>query len=215
MLHPNHKPTIKFLCSYRGKILPRYRDRKLYYHGGETRVLVVDRSISFSELSLKMGEMCGTSVSLRCQLPTEDLDALVSITSNEELAYLIEEYDRLASPASFLKIRAFLGMPKSTTKSISVSSSSLSLSSTSSSNSSSSSSTPRSSCVRHIPRTPPVAFPPCSSKKSTTNNIPCYGYRVHHGNHIQIYVRTGNTGNCNSRNQHHKLFTYFELAKTN
>ncbi|PPD84056.1 hypothetical protein GOBAR_DD19004 [Gossypium barbadense] len=142
MLHPNHKPTIKFLCSYRGKILPRYPDRKLYYHGGETRVLVVDRSISFCELSLKMGEMCGTSVSLRCQLPTEDLDALVSITSDEELAYLIEEYDR----------------------------------------------------------TPPVAFPLCSSKKSTTNNIPWYGYRVHHGNHIQIYVRTGNTGNCNSRN---------------
>lgn len=65
------------------------------------------------------------------------------------------------------------------------------------------------------PRTPPVAFPLCSSKKSTTNNIPWYGYRVHHGNHIQIYVRTGNTGNCNSRNQHHKLFTYFELAKIN
>ncbi|KAB1999495.1 hypothetical protein ERO13_D12G149500v2 [Gossypium hirsutum] len=151
MLHPNHKPTIKFLCSYRGKILPRYPDRKLYYHGGETRVLVVDRSISFCELSLKMGEMCGTSVSLRCQLPTEDLDALVSITSDEELAYLIEEYDRLASPASFLKIRAFLGMPKS----ISLSSSSLSLSSTSSSNSSSSSSTPRSSCGRHIPGLPP------------------------------------------------------------
>lgn len=40
--------TIKFLCSYGGKILPRYPDGKLRYHGGETRVLAVDRSISFS-----------------------------------------------------------------------------------------------------------------------------------------------------------------------
>ncbi|XWS22648.1 hypothetical protein CRYUN_Cryun29cG0054300 [Craigia yunnanensis] len=77
--------TVKFLCSYGGKILPHYPDGKLRYHGGETRVVAVDRSISFSELSLKMGEMCGTAVSLRCQLPTEDLDALVSITSDEDL----------------------------------------------------------------------------------------------------------------------------------
>lgn len=40
--------TIKFLCSYGGKILPRYTDGKLRYHGGETRVLAVDRSIPFS-----------------------------------------------------------------------------------------------------------------------------------------------------------------------
>lgn len=40
--------TIKFLCSYGGKIVPRYPDGKLRYHGGETRVLSVDRSISFS-----------------------------------------------------------------------------------------------------------------------------------------------------------------------
>lgn len=44
--------TIKFLCSYGGKIVPRYPDGKLRYHGGETRVLAVDRSISFA------GEFC-------------------------------------------------------------------------------------------------------------------------------------------------------------
>ncbi|KAL0336091.1 UNVERIFIED_CONTAM: hypothetical protein Sradi_4821000 [Sesamum radiatum] len=93
---------IKFLCSYGGRILPRYPDGKLRYHGGETR----------------MGEMCGSSVSLRCQLPTEDLDALVSITSDEDLANLIEEYDRAATSAtsSPLKIRAFLSAPKTIKK---------------------------------------------------------------------------------------------------
>jgi hypothetical protein len=41
-------PTIKFLCSYGGKIIPRFPDGKLRYHGGETRVLGVERSISFA-----------------------------------------------------------------------------------------------------------------------------------------------------------------------
>lgn len=53
---------------------------------------------------------------LRCQLPMEDLDSLVSITSDEDLANLIEEYDRTCSPSPLplpsLKIRAFLSLPK-------------------------------------------------------------------------------------------------------
>jgi hypothetical protein len=40
--------TIKFLCSYGGKIIPRFPDGKLRYQGGETRVIGVDRSISFA-----------------------------------------------------------------------------------------------------------------------------------------------------------------------
>ncbi|KAL2559851.1 Octicosapeptide/Phox/Bem1p family protein [Forsythia ovata] len=117
---PTTTTTIKFLCSYGGRILPRYPDGKLRYHGGETRVLSVERSISFAELLMKLGEMCGTSsvLNLRCQLPTEDLDALVSITSDEDLANLIEEYDRVAPPPAppSLKIRAFLSAPKTTKK---------------------------------------------------------------------------------------------------
>ncbi|XP_057493454.1 protein PAL OF QUIRKY-like isoform X2 [Actinidia eriantha] len=109
MVAPPNAATIKFLCSYGGKILPRYPDGKLRYHGGQTRVLAVDRCISFAELLVKLGELCGTSVTLRCQLPTEDLDALVSITSDEDLANLMEEYDRASAP----KIRAFLYPPKS------------------------------------------------------------------------------------------------------
>ncbi|KAL7609822.1 uncharacterized protein LOC111881581 [Lactuca sativa] len=113
--HPT-TANIKFLCSYGGKILPRYPDGKLRYHGGETRVLAVDRYLSFSELVVKLGELSGTSmpVALRCQLPTEDLDALVSITSDEDLVNLIEEYDRVGKlqSSSNLKIRAFLSLQK-------------------------------------------------------------------------------------------------------
>ncbi|KAE8710221.1 octicosapeptide/Phox/Bem1p domain-containing family protein [Hibiscus syriacus] len=181
MVGQSNPATIKFLCSYGGKILPRYPDGKLRYHGGETRVLAVDRSIPFSELMLKMGEMYGgKSVILRCQLPKEDLDALVSITSDEDLTNLIEEYDRLASSPS-LKIRALLSFPKSTKKAISPSSSSAS---SSKSSSSSPSSTPRFPCIPQISGTP-VAFPLCSA---TGKNIPYCGYDVHHGNPCHAYL---------------------------
>uniref|UniRef100_A0A7C8ZTD5 PB1 domain-containing protein n=1 Tax=Opuntia streptacantha TaxID=393608 RepID=A0A7C8ZTD5_OPUST len=103
--------TIKFLCGYGGKIVPRYPDGKLRYLGGHTRVLAVDRSISFPELLMKMGELCGTSVVVRCQLPTEDLDALVSIKSDEDLINIIEEYDLVSSSSA--KIKAFLWPTKS------------------------------------------------------------------------------------------------------
>lgn len=113
--------TIKLLYSYGGKIVPRHPDGKLRYNGGHTRVLSVDRSISFSELLVKLMEMSGTSISLRCQLPNEDMDALVSITSDEDLANLIEEYENhhqaqatsSNSSVLVLKIRAFLSPPKS------------------------------------------------------------------------------------------------------
>nr|XP_043606254.1 uncharacterized protein LOC122578371 [Erigeron canadensis] len=111
---------VKFLCSYGGKILPRYPDGKLRYYGGETRVLAVDRFISFSELSVKLEELCGTPVALlRCQLPSEDLDALVSITSDEDLVNLIEEYERTQQQPPDFKVRAFLSLPKNPSSPIS------------------------------------------------------------------------------------------------
>ncbi|CAI9093021.1 OLC1v1028418C1 [Oldenlandia corymbosa var. corymbosa] len=178
--------TLKFLCSYGGKILPRYPDGKLRYHGGQTRVLAVHRSISFSELVRKLGEMCGTlTVSLRCQLPTEDMDALVSITSDEDLANLIEEYDRaaLASPpttsSSSLKVRAFLSTPKSKLSPTS------SLASSSSSSSSTSDSTPTiiypkssSSCMS----TKPPKGPKCVHQNQITSRpVAVMGYPCQYG----------------------------------
>ncbi|XP_015882461.1 uncharacterized protein LOC107418288 [Ziziphus jujuba] len=105
--------SLKFLCSYGGKILPRHTDGKLRYVGGLTRVLSVDRSISFAELMVKLVEFCGFSVVLRCQLPCGDLETLITIKSDEDLANLIEEYDRI-SPSS--KIRAVLSPPQSLKK---------------------------------------------------------------------------------------------------
>ncbi|KAF3774927.1 hypothetical protein EJ110_NYTH51826 [Nymphaea thermarum] len=106
----NGNGTVKFLCSYGGRILPRYPDGRLRYVGGETRVLSLDRSITFAELAVKLGEMSGEpSVIIKCQLPTDDLDALVSVSSDEDVRNLIEEYDQFnQGKAAPLKVRTFL-----------------------------------------------------------------------------------------------------------
>lgn len=54
---------------------------------------------------VKFGECCGSSINLKCKLPSEDLDVLVSIKSDEDLENVIEEYNRV-SPGT--KIRALL-----------------------------------------------------------------------------------------------------------
>ncbi|GFZ21222.1 octicosapeptide/Phox/Bem1p (PB1) domain-containing protein [Actinidia rufa] len=195
---PAGAPTIKFLCSYGGRILPRHPDGKLRYHGGQTRVLSVHRSISFAELLVKLGELCGTSVSLRCQLPTEDLDALVSITSDEDLANLVEEYDRTASPKTALKIRAFLSPPRSVKKispppSVAAASPNPGAASPRSIFSLASSSRFPDRCVHQIPK--PVVYhqihhPLCYEKSGGGKFCP---YHAHPGNPSNIYfMHNGN-----------------------
>ncbi|XP_075478964.1 RAF-like serine/threonine-protein kinase PRAF [Primulina tabacum] len=109
----NCTTSIKFLYSYGGKIIPGSSETMLRYIGGYTRVLTVDCCVKFSELMVKFGESCGSSVRLKCKLPSEDLDILVSIESDEDLRNVIEEYDRV-SPE--VKIRAVLFPTESTKK---------------------------------------------------------------------------------------------------
>jgi hypothetical protein len=61
-------------------------------------------------LQRKLRELCGGwEAHLRCQLPTEDLDALISVTCDDDLAKLLEEYDEASKDRlQSLKIRAFL-----------------------------------------------------------------------------------------------------------
>ncbi|KFK25760.1 hypothetical protein AALP_AA8G156000 [Arabis alpina] len=105
----NNGSSLKFLCSYGGKILPRSTDGKLRYVGGHTRVLSVHRSISFPELMKKLVDFCGYTVDLKCQLPNGDLETLITIKSEEDVSNIVEEYDRVSN----LKIRAVLSSPRS------------------------------------------------------------------------------------------------------
>ncbi|XWS63057.1 hypothetical protein CRYUN_Cryun06bG0064200 [Craigia yunnanensis] len=97
---PQHAQNYKakFMCSYGGKIHPRPHDNQLSYIGGETKILAVERTIKFSSMISKLSALCGggdAGVSFKYQLLGEDLDALISVTSDDDLEHMMHEYDRL------------------------------------------------------------------------------------------------------------------------
>ncbi|XP_051125000.1 uncharacterized protein LOC127247261 isoform X2 [Andrographis paniculata] len=99
--------TLKLLCSFGGKVLPRPSDRKLRYVGGETRIIRIHKEISFEELKQKTLGMYPEPHSIKYQLPGEDLDALVSVSSDEDLQNMMEECNVLGNCES-QKLRIFL-----------------------------------------------------------------------------------------------------------
>lgn len=82
---------VKFLCSFGGKILPRPVDGKLRYVGGETRIIRLSRYISWQELMQKALAIYSQTNTIKYQLPGEDLDALVSVSCDEDLQNMMEE----------------------------------------------------------------------------------------------------------------------------
>ncbi|CAO2829888.1 unnamed protein product [Amaranthus hypochondriacus] len=98
---------VKFFCSHGGKILPRPCDSNLKYIGGETRYVVIPRSITFSELMKKINNLFEGEYVLKHQIGKEDLDCLVSVKSDEDIRYMLDEYDRLEREET-LKLRTFV-----------------------------------------------------------------------------------------------------------
>ncbi|KAJ9547797.1 hypothetical protein OSB04_020340 [Centaurea solstitialis] len=99
---------IKFICSSGGKILPRPSDGKLRYVGGETRIVSIQKNISWEELVKRTTEYCNQPHTIKYQLPGEDLDALISVSSNEDLQNMIEEYNGLGNVDGSQRLRIFL-----------------------------------------------------------------------------------------------------------
>ncbi|KAH6776242.1 kinase superfamily with octicosapeptide/Phox/Bem1p domain-containing protein [Perilla frutescens var. hirtella] len=98
---------LKFLCSFGGTIMPRPSDRKLRYVGGETRILRINKDISWEELKQKASAMYNEPHTIKYQLPGEDLDALVSVSSDEDLQNMMEECKAFDDGGS-QKLRIFL-----------------------------------------------------------------------------------------------------------
>ncbi|XP_042488132.1 uncharacterized protein LOC122068321 [Macadamia integrifolia] len=102
---------LRLMCSYGGHIVPRPHDRSLCYLGGETRIVVVDCHSSLADLSARLSRslLHGRSFTLKYQLPNEDLDSLISVTTDEDLENMIEEYDRTTtSSLKPSRLRVFL-----------------------------------------------------------------------------------------------------------
>ncbi|RDX89877.1 hypothetical protein CR513_28326, partial [Mucuna pruriens] len=99
---------MKCLCSFGGRILPRPSDGKLRYVGGQTRILRLRKDISWQELMQKALLIYNLVHVLKYQLPGEDLDALVSVSSDEDLQNMMEECNLLEDRERSQKLRLFL-----------------------------------------------------------------------------------------------------------
>ncbi|CAI8606975.1 unnamed protein product [Vicia faba] len=99
---------IKCLCSFGGRILPRPSDGKLRYVGGQTRILRFRKDISWPDLWRRAFLIYNLVHILKYQLPGEDLDALVSVSSDEDLQNMMEEYNHIEDTEPPQKLRIFL-----------------------------------------------------------------------------------------------------------
>lgn len=99
---------MKVLCSFGGKILPRPSDGKLRYVGGETRIISIKKNISWQELMQKALSIYNQTYAIKYQLPGEDLDALVSVSCDEDLQNMMEECSELEEREGLQKLRMFL-----------------------------------------------------------------------------------------------------------
>ncbi|KAI3453068.1 hypothetical protein Pfo_009731 [Paulownia fortunei] len=114
---PQQPPKLRLMCSYGGHIVPRPHDKTLCYIGGDTRIIVIDRHTSLSDLHHRLSKslLHNQPFSLKYQLPSEDLDSLISVTTDEDLENMVEEHDRLINSGGGMKsgrLRLFL-FPKS------------------------------------------------------------------------------------------------------
>lgn len=99
---------MKLLCSFGGRILPRPSDGRLRYVGGETRIISIRQNISWEELMQKTFGICNQQHTIKYQLPGEDLDALISVSSDEDLQNMMEEYHGVERVEGSQRLRLFL-----------------------------------------------------------------------------------------------------------
>ncbi|KAL4282317.1 hypothetical protein GQ457_03G007100 [Hibiscus cannabinus] len=105
---------LRLMCSYGGTIFPRPHDKALSYIGGDTRMVVVDRHTSLASLHYRLSNslLQGRPFTLKYQLPSEELDSLISVATDEDLENMIDEYDRICSQTTSSskssRIRLFL-----------------------------------------------------------------------------------------------------------
>ncbi|GMH26237.1 hypothetical protein Nepgr_028080 [Nepenthes gracilis] len=104
---------LRLMCSYGGQIVPRPHDKSLCYVGGDTRIVVVDRNSSLADLNFRLSKILlnGRTFTLKYQLPNEDLDSLITVSTEEDFENMVDEYDRLAANSNSAKpsrIRVFL-----------------------------------------------------------------------------------------------------------
>ncbi|XP_022938594.1 uncharacterized protein LOC111444780 [Cucurbita moschata] len=106
---------LRLMCSYGGHITPRPRTKALSYLGGETRIISVDIT-AVNTLSAFISHLLTIlpikpPFSLKYQLPHSALDSLISLSSDDDLHFMLCEHLRLTSSTSS-RIRLFVFFPE-------------------------------------------------------------------------------------------------------
>ncbi|EPS59134.1 hypothetical protein M569_15676, partial [Genlisea aurea] len=104
----NSSQKLKILCSFGGGIIPRPSDGKLRYVGGEMRMIRISKDIMWREFREKTTAIYNETHAIKYQLPGEDLDALVSVSGDEDLLNMMEECNILEDGEGLKRLRIFL-----------------------------------------------------------------------------------------------------------
>jgi hypothetical protein len=101
---------IKLTCSHGGRLLRCGPGGAARYVGGETRVLAVPRAATFRGLAARLSSEVAGGAEVRTvrHRLADDEDVLVSVTCDEELAHMIDEYDRLRATRPSAAFRVFV-----------------------------------------------------------------------------------------------------------
>ncbi|XLU70711.1 hypothetical protein S245_029764 [Arachis hypogaea] len=88
---------VKFLCSYGSEIHHRPNDKKISYVGGRNKLHYVNRGIDFTAMLAELSALfdAASDIHFKYQLPGDDFDALISVTSDNGRNSLMLEYDNL------------------------------------------------------------------------------------------------------------------------
>ena len=111
----NSSKKLKLVCSFYGRFQTRPHSGKLSYVGGDTRIISVDRGVGFLKLRSKISELCPDlrSFYLKYRLPESDpvlgdTTNLVSITSDDDVRCMVDEYDKMDSYGQQTRLRLFV-----------------------------------------------------------------------------------------------------------
>ncbi|XP_074269984.1 uncharacterized protein LOC141592975 [Silene latifolia] len=96
LANDDNKSIVRLMCSFGGKIVPRPHDNQLRYVGGDTRIVAVHRTTTYNALIAKLSKLVnGIDFTVKYQLPNEDLDALITVSNDEDIDNMLDEFDRL------------------------------------------------------------------------------------------------------------------------
>ncbi|CAI0547613.1 unnamed protein product [Linum tenue] len=109
---------LRLMCSYGGQIIPRPQTKSLFYAGGDTRIITLPTTAANPTLPTLAAHLAaslrlGTPFTLKYQLPFHDLDSLITLSTDEDVAIMLDEHNRVfPAPA---RIRLFVFPAKSAT----------------------------------------------------------------------------------------------------